>query len=115
VAGRVGDDELPFRGREVTVSHVDGDPLLALGLQAVHQQRQVDVARRAVANAVRLDGRELVLVDEFGVMEEPPDERALPVIHASTGEEAQEILALVLCEIGVDVGGDEIGLMAHQK
>ena len=35
-------------GREVAVGHVDRDALLALGLQPVHQQRQVDLARRRI-------------------------------------------------------------------
>ena len=42
--GRVGDDELALVGREVAVRDVDGDALLALGLQAVGQQREVDLA-----------------------------------------------------------------------
>ena len=33
-------------GREVAVRDVDGDALLALGLQAVGQQREVDLAAR---------------------------------------------------------------------
>ena len=41
VAGRVGDDELAPRGREVAVGDVDRDALLALGAQAVGEQRQV--------------------------------------------------------------------------
>jgi hypothetical protein len=43
VAGRVGDDELAFRGREVAVGHVDGDALLALGAEPVGEEREVDV------------------------------------------------------------------------
>jgi len=39
----VGDDELPPRGREVAVGHVDRDPLLALGAEAVGEIRQVDL------------------------------------------------------------------------
>ena len=39
VAGGVGDDELALRGREVPVGDVDRDALLALGPQAVGQQR----------------------------------------------------------------------------
>ena len=41
VAGGVGDHELALRRREVAVGDVDRDPLLALGPQAVGQQRQV--------------------------------------------------------------------------
>ena len=46
VAGRVGDDERAPRRREVAVGDVDRDALLALGAQAVGQQREVE---RAVA------------------------------------------------------------------
>lgn len=42
VARGVGDDELALGGGEVAVGDIDGDALLALGLQAVHQQCQVD-------------------------------------------------------------------------
>jgi hypothetical protein len=42
VARRVGDDVLAAAGAEVAIGDVDGDALLALGLQAVGQQRQVD-------------------------------------------------------------------------
>ena len=48
VAGRVGDDELAPLGGEEAVGDVDGDALLALGGQAVDQQREVElVALRA--------------------------------------------------------------------
>ena len=39
VSGGVGDDELPPGRGEVPVGHVDRDPLLPLGLQAVHEER----------------------------------------------------------------------------
>ena len=49
VAGRVGDDERALRRGEEAVGDVDGDALLALGLEAVDQQREIDVvAGRAV-------------------------------------------------------------------
>ena len=48
VARRVGDDEVPALGREMAVGDVDRDPLLALGRQAVEEQREVElVALRA--------------------------------------------------------------------
>ena len=44
VAGRVGDDEAaPLRGEEA-VGDVDGDALLALRLQAIDQQREIEIA-----------------------------------------------------------------------
>ena len=47
VARRVGDDELALVGGEEAVGDVDGDALLALGRQAVDQQREVDARRPA--------------------------------------------------------------------
>ena len=51
--GRVGDDELAPRRGEVAIGHVDGDALLALGLQAVGEQGEVDdfLARGAARRA----------------------------------------------------------------
>jgi hypothetical protein len=50
VAGGVGDDEVAPRRREVAVRDVDRDALLALGGEAIEQQREVELAvDRAVA------------------------------------------------------------------
>ena len=43
VSGRVRDNELAFRRGEIAIRHVDGDALLALCLQAVNEQGEVDV------------------------------------------------------------------------
>ena len=60
----VGDDKFALFGREVAIGHVDGDALLALSLQAVHQQRQVQLfALGAVTLAVVVQRRELVFID----------------------------------------------------
>ncbi len=64
MAGGVGDDELAPGGREEAVGDVDGDALFALGLQAVEQQGEVDVAALgADLFRVALERRELVLED----------------------------------------------------
>ena len=42
VPRRVGQDELAARGGEIPVRDVDRDPLLALRLEAVGEQREVD-------------------------------------------------------------------------
>ena len=47
VARGVGDDELAFGGGEIAVGDVDGDSLLALGLEAVGEEGEVDVAVRS--------------------------------------------------------------------
>ena len=112
VAGRVGDDELPLVGREITVGDVDRDPLLPLVLEAVGEEREIDFAAgRAVAARVFLDRGELILVDHLRLVEEPADQRALAVVHAAAGDEPQQLLALVLREIFVDVGRDECRLV----
>ena len=80
MAGRVGDDELALVGGEIAIGDVDRDALLALGLQAVGEQREIDLAGagRADLGRVLLDGRELILVDHLGVVEQPADEGDLP-------------------------------------
>ena len=60
---------------------------------------------------VLLDRGELIFVDHLRFEEQPADERALAVIDAAAGDEAQQLLALVLREVVVDVGGDQIRLM----
>ena len=128
VARGVGDDELALGGGEVAVRDVDGDALLAFGLQAVHQQRQVHAAALGAGGlAVAANGVQLVFVDHLGIVQQAPDERALAVVHAAAGEEAQDFLALVARQIGVDVerfvrrrGQRRFGfaghrLAAHQK
>ena len=90
-------------GGEEAVGDVDRDALLALGVEPVHQQREIDVlAVRAVLAAVALERRELVVEDQLGVVEQPPDQRRLAVIHAAAGEEAQEADLLLLGEIGFE-------------
>ena len=42
---------LPLVGGEVPVGDVDRDPLLALGLEAVGEQRQIDLARTRSSRA----------------------------------------------------------------
>ena len=108
VAGRVGDDELALLGGEEAVGHIDGDALLALGGQPVDQEREVDLlSLGADPPAVRLQGRQLVLEDHLGVVEQPPDQGGLAVVHRAAGDEAQQALVLVQLQIGVDVLGDQ--------
>ena len=89
VAGRVRDDELPPRRREIAVGDIDGDALLALGAETVRQQCEVDVVEALLA-AGALDRLELVLEDPFRVVEQPPDQGALPVVDGAGGDEAQQ-------------------------
>jgi hypothetical protein len=75
------------------VRDVDRDALLALGGQAVEQQREVEVAvDGAVAPRVRLQGRELVVEDQPGLEQEAADQRRLAVVDGAAGDEAQQAL-----------------------
>ena len=47
VARRIGDDELALLAREEAIGDVDRDALLALGREAVDEQREVDLRRPA--------------------------------------------------------------------
>jgi len=116
VARGVGDDELALLRRVVPVGHVDGDALLALGLQAIDEQSEVgSVLRRTVARGVGGDGREVILVDHLAVVEEEADEGALPVIDRAARDETQELFPLVLLEAGDDVFTNEGAPVRHQK
>jgi hypothetical protein len=90
VAGGVGDDELALRGGEVAVGDIDGDALLALGAQAVGEQREVGVVV-PLRMARRLDRLELVLEDRLGVEQQAPDERRLPVVDRAGCREAEQV------------------------
>ncbi len=116
VAGGVGDDELAFLGREIAVGDIDGDALLPLRLQAVHQQGQIQFfAGGAVLDRVAAHGGELIFVDQLGVVQQPADQRAFAVVDAAAGDEAQQILALVGFQIGRDVLFDQRRGVGHGK
>ena len=93
VAGRVGDDELALVGREIAIGDVDGDALLALGGQAVDEQREIEiVALRAVLLRIRFERGDEIVGREIGVIEQAPDQRRLAVVDRAAGDEAQERL-----------------------
>ena len=90
VAGRVGDDERALLGGEIAIGDVDGDALLALGLEPVDQQREVDVgAGGAVLARVLLQRGELIVEDQLLLVEQAADQRRLAVVDGAAGEEAQ--------------------------
>jgi len=109
VAGAVGDDELAPFGAEEAIRDVDGDALLPLRGQAIDQQREIELAALgAVPAAVRFQRGDLVVQQQFGVVQQAPDQGALAVVHAAAGDEPQQALGFVLLQVGGDVRG-------HQK
>jgi hypothetical protein len=90
VPGRVGDDELAPGGREVPVGDVDRDALLALGPQAIGEQRQVHVLFAAQL-ARALDRVVLVVEDRLAVVEQSADQGRLAVVDAPRRGEAQKL------------------------
>ena len=77
-------------------------------------ERQVEFsAGGAEADRVALDRFEMILVDHLGVVEQAADQGRFAVVDISAGQEAEQLLALVLREVSVDVGGNEVGLVRH--
>jgi len=63
VPRRVGDDELALAGREIAIGDVDRDALLALGGEAVDQQREIEfLALRAVLLRVLFERFEQIIL-----------------------------------------------------
>jgi hypothetical protein len=89
VSRRVRDNELSRRCREVAVGDVDGDPLLALRLEAIGEEREIDLRPGHLRRAPYRS--QLVVVDPVRVVQQPPDERRLAVVHRAHGDEPQEI------------------------
>ena len=87
---RVGHDVLAPLGREEPVGDVDRDPLLALGLQAVDEQRKIErLALRAELARVALQRLHLIVEDPASVVEQTSDQRRLAIVHTATGDESQ--------------------------
>ena len=114
VARRVGDDELSLRRGEVSIGDVDRDPLLPFSFEPVGQKGEIDLVTGVTdRGGVGLERRKGVFVDHLRVVKQTTDERRLAVVDRPAGEKAEQVLALVFGEIGLDVGGDEFGLVRH--
>ncbi len=112
VAGGIGDDEFALGRGEEAVGDVDGDALLALRLQPVDQEREVDLRPiGAVARRIALQHGELVLEDQLGVVEQPADQRRLAVVDGAAGQKAQQRLVALPRQIFADIAdGDVLAL-----
>src|SRR5207253_245817 len=91
MSGRIGEDELPPPGLEVAIGNVDGDALLALGLEAVREEREVDGVSVPGRAADLLD---LVVEERARLVEQPADQRALAVVDRPDHHQADELPGL---------------------
>ena len=90
VTRRIGHDEGPPLGREITVGHVDGNALLALGLEPIQQQRIVDVAAGgAVAFGIAAERFAVIVEDQILFVQQPADQRRLAVVDRAARQKPQ--------------------------
>ena len=87
MARRVDDDVVALRRAEPDLRGVDGDALVALGLERVHQERPFE--RHAAPLAHRLDRLELALGQRAGVVEQPADQGRLAVVDVADDDDLQ--------------------------
>ena len=95
VAGAVGHDEAAPRGVEIAVGHVDGDALLALGVQAIGEQGEIERALGGIgvqSAAFTCQRLQLVVRQHAGIVEQAAEQGALAVVHAAAGNETQQSL-----------------------
>ena len=108
VSGTIRDDELALLGIEEAIGDVDGNALFALCRKPVNQQGKVNfLPLGALLLAVIFQRGKLILEDHLGIVEQPPDQGRLAIVHAAAGDEAQHGLALVRLKISVDIFGNQ--------
>ena len=115
MARRVGDDEAAAVGGKKAVGHINGDALLAFGLQAIHQQREINpFALSAITLRFRFQRPQLIVENLLGLIQHPPDQAGFAVVHAAAGDEAQQRFGRLGGEVVFNIGhGLAVGI--HQK
>ena len=86
---RVRADKAAVVRREIAVSHIDRDALLALGDEAVQEQRVVDSPAAAADFRVEHESFFLVGIEQFRIVEQMPDERRFAIVDTAAGNEFQ--------------------------
>src|SRR5271165_1965887 len=90
MARRVRDDEGARERREIAIGDIDGDALLALRLETVDQQGEIDgVLGCTEFFRVSLQRGELVVENQLLLIEEASDQRGLAVVDRAAGQKAQ--------------------------
>ena len=86
VAGRVDQHYVAGPGAEADLRGVDGDALVALGLQRVEQERPFE--RHAASRADGLEHFELALGQAAGLVQQASDQRGLAVVDMADDDDA---------------------------
>ena len=109
MAGRVGDDEGAPVGREKAIGDVDGNALLALAGKAIDEEGEIDAAAlRPMLARVALQRCELIVEQALGLIQQAADQRRLTVVDGAAGDEPQQALALMRCEIVPSAGNSQL-------
>jgi len=79
---RVSNDEFSFRRLKITVGHIDGDALLSFRRQSIQEISQFDILKSLLPRRF-LNGRILIIIDGFCLVQEPANQRRFAVIYAA--------------------------------
>ena len=88
VARRIDQHEIARWRAKADLAGVEGDALVALGLQRVEQERPFE--RHAAPRADRLETLELAVRKAAGLVQQPPDQGRLAVIDMPDDDDAHE-------------------------
>ena len=110
----VGDDEFALVSGEKAISDVDGDALLALGLQPVDQQREVDIlAGGAEFLGILFQGGQSVFEQQFRIVQQTPNQGGFAVIDAAAGQKPQQGFLFLVGEEFLKVGSRSVHFRSH--
>ena len=88
MSGRVDQDDIARRGAQPDLTGVDGDALIALGLQGVEQERPLE--RHAAARAHGLERVELAVRKAFHFVQQAADQGRFAVIDMADDDDAHQ-------------------------
>ncbi len=86
MARRVDQHDVARAGAEADLRGVDGDALVALGLQRIEQERPFE--RHAAPRADRLQHLQLAVGQAAGLVQQAPDQRRFAVIDMADDDDA---------------------------
>lgn len=87
MAGRVDQDDIAAPGAKANLRGVDGDALVALGLQRIEQERPFE--RHAASLAGRLERFELAVRQASGLVKQTTDQSRFAVVHMANYDHAE--------------------------